>query len=244
MDSKTYAITTLRNSRLGGWEIQVMALGGRRFWRWVSDAKGTGSDFDLEAEHRKVVEIVENKPLESWSMSRADISAVQALVVELHPSDSIDVAGRVSSGIAPGARLETAMVDALSSSTGSGPNDLLNGLDHKPYWVSSLRYPAAFWQTGVFDRSLESWLERPLFLINETNGADATMVNHLAALVLVAESPRSTWPAGMHTEPCNDPSWIDAASDVTTRLARGAPGRKGQIDLYLAIRGKFECKHL
>jgi hypothetical protein len=136
-----------------------------------------------------------------------------------------------------------AMVDALSSSTGSGPNDLLNGLDRKPYWVSSLRYPAAFWQTGVFDRSLESWLERPLFLINETNSADAAVVNHLAALVLVAESPRSTWPTGMQMEPCLDPSWLKAASYVSTRLARGEPQRDGQIKLYLTLREQYRCKH-
>jgi len=244
VDSKTYAITTLRNRRLGGWEIQVMALNGRRFWRWVSDAKGSSSSFDLEAEHRGLVEIVEIRPLESWSMSRAAISGVQALVMELHPSDSIDVSGQISRVPTIDSPLEVAMLDALSVATGSGPNDLLNGLDRKPYWVSSLRYPAAFWQTGVFDRSLDNFLERPLFLINEMNNVDAAIVNHLTALVLAAESPRSTWPTGMHSEPCLDPSWLQAASDVSTRLARGAAGREGQIELYLAVRRQYHCKHL
>src|ERR1700674_1412915 len=68
LDSKSYAITTFRNTRLGGWEIQVMGWGGRRFWRWVSDAKGASPDFDLESEHKRLVHVVESEPLASWSM--------------------------------------------------------------------------------------------------------------------------------------------------------------------------------
>lgn len=91
IDGKTYAITTFRNSRLGGWELQVMGFGGRRFWRWISDAKGVRSDFDLEATHRKLVESAAGESVETWGMERSRIAMVQSLVMDLHPADSEDL---------------------------------------------------------------------------------------------------------------------------------------------------------
>jgi hypothetical protein len=94
VDGKTYAITTFRNNRLGGWELQVMGFGGRRFWRWISDAKGVRPDFDLEATHRKLVESVVSESVATWGMDRSRIAMVQSLVTELHPADSEDLIRR------------------------------------------------------------------------------------------------------------------------------------------------------
>jgi hypothetical protein len=64
--------------------------------------------------------------------------------------------------------IEAAMLFALQTTTSGGPNDLLKGQDGKPYWVSTVRYPAGHWQTAVFDQSLPHALDRPLFLMNTT----------------------------------------------------------------------------
>jgi hypothetical protein len=91
VDSTTHAVTTLRNNRLDGWELQVMSISGRRSWRWVSDAKGASQGFDLEAAHRELVHMAEHDPPHSWQMARSAISALQNMVTELHPADSQDL---------------------------------------------------------------------------------------------------------------------------------------------------------
>ncbi|TAN32364.1 hypothetical protein EPN29_09330 [bacterium] len=239
VDATTYAITTFRNKRLNGWELQVMSISGRKFWRWISDARGTSNDFDLEGAHRQLVQAAENDPPQSWQMSRSAISALQSLVMELHPADSNDVVGPTAVG-----QLEAAMVDALHVAVGSGPNDLLPGVDRKKYWVSTRRYPGAGWQTAVFDRSLTNWLDHPIFCINEMESPDDALANHVAALAVVAEGPRTTWPTGMHFEPCVVPSWLNAIQGVRDRLKVGTSDRKGHVDAYVALRQRYRCEHL
>jgi hypothetical protein len=239
VDHTTYAVTTLRNNRLDGWELQVMSISGRKFWRWISDTKGASADFDLEGAHRELVRAAENDPPQNWQMSRSAISALQDLVMQLHPADSSDLVGTPEPG-----QLEAAMVDALHVTIGSGPNDLLLGLDGTHYWVSTVRYPDAGWQTAVFDRGLTNWLEQPIFRINEMEDPDAAITNHLAALVVVAQDPRTAWPSGMHFEPCMDPSWLEAIQTVRNRLTVSTPDRNGQVDVYVALRQQYRCEHL
>ena len=134
---------------------------------------------------------------------------------------------------------ETALVYALSTTTGSGPSDGLNGRDGKPYWVSTLRYPAGHWQTAVFDHSAQDSLDHPLFLINTTTHPGDALQNHLAALILVAESPRPEWPTGMHSEPCNDPSWRRALDMVSARIQQTT---EGPIETYIYLRNQYHAK--
>jgi hypothetical protein len=124
---------------------------------------------------------------------------------------------------------ESALVYALSTTTGSGPSDGLNGRDGKPYWVSTLRYPAGHWQTVVFDHSAQDSLDHPLFLINTTSHPGDALQNHLAALILVAESPRPEWPTGLiSTAFASYYDWPEPedgpGAAVSNRLRRGKGG--------------------
>lgn len=239
VDGTTYAITTFRNKRLNGWELQVMGVSGRKFWRWISDAKGTAGDFDLEGAHRQLVQTAESEPTTNWQMPRSAISALQDLVMQFHPSDSTELAAPVEPG-----QLEAAMVEALYVTVGTGPNDLTPGLDGKKYWVSTVRYPDAGWQTAAFDRSLSNWLEQPLFRINDLEDPDAAIANHLTALEVIAHAPRTTWPSGIHFEPCRDPSWVQAAAGIQNRLGVGPADRARQVEAYIALRSQLNCTHL
>lgn len=141
-------------------------------------------------------------------------------------------------------QMDALMVGALYATTGSGPNDLLTGLDGRTYWVSTLRYPGAGWQTAVFDRSLPDWLNKPLFRINEMQDPSAAMANHVTALEVIARAPREAWPTGMHFEPCADPSWTTAAVDVAARLAGIADDRIKELDVYVGLRRELNARHL
>jgi len=141
-------------------------------------------------------------------------------------------------------QLDAMMVAALYATTGSGPNDQLMGVDGKAYWVSTLRYPAGFWQTAVFDRSNPNYLDHPLFLINESHEAAYAMANHLAALELIARSPRQTWPIGFHTEPCFEDSWMSAATEVRSLFAATSVHQIPEVDAYVALRSQLNCRHL
>jgi hypothetical protein len=111
--------------------------------------------------------------------------------------------------------IEAGMVFALQATTSAGPNDLLNGQDGKPYWVSTVRYPAGHWQTAVFDQSLPGPLNSPLFLMNTTAGPTDALINHLAALILLAE--RSEIRVAKR----------DARSMLGTCMAERSPSRYG-----------------
>ncbi len=73
---------------------------------------------------------------------------------------------------------------------------------------------------------------------------DEALANHVTALAVVAEDPRTTWPTGMHFEPCVVPSWLNAIQVVRERLKVGISDRNGQVDAYLALRQRYRCEHL
>ncbi len=137
------------------------------------------------------------------------------------------------------------MLFALQTTTSAGPNDLLNGQDGKPYWVSTVRYPAGHWQTAVFDQSLPNALDRPLFLMNATTDPTDALINHLAALVLIAGSPRSEWPTGMHDQ-CSEPTWRNAVEFATAQLqaTQGAVSAVHAVGTYVAMRERYQARHL
>jgi hypothetical protein len=136
------------------------------------------------------------------------------------------------------------MVFALQATTGSGPNDLLAGQDGRAYWVSTLRYPAGHWQTAAFDQSLAQPLDRPVFLMNTTSDPTDALVNHLAALMVIAENPRSEWPTGVHDQ-CSDPAWKRAVELVTGQVTAAGQleGNAGVVGAYVALRNRYHARH-
>jgi hypothetical protein len=139
---------------------------------------------------------------------------------------------------------EFRMVHALFTETRLGPNDeLLNQHSRKAYWISTIRYPEAGWQTGVFDRQRFFWLSRPIFRVNEMENPVRALLNHLITIVVVAESSPESWPKGMSwTEP-SETSWSDARTKVLVECPSGENPEE-IIDYYSKLRSRYQCVHL
>ncbi len=151
---------------------------------------------------------------------------------------------------------DRAVVVALFSQSSYGPNDeLVNRHDGKAYWVSSMRYSGAGWQTAVFDRKRFLWLSRPIFRVNEMDNMVRALLNHCISLIVVAESATGSWPKGMiWTEP-SESSWSEARSKVLSEWPKDwEPERaisqhgladfmepEGLVNFYSRLRRRYEC---
>ncbi len=138
--------------------------------------------------------------------------------------------------------LDGMMVSALWTGTKLGPNDeLLTQHAGKTYWVSTIRYPGAGWQTGVFNRKRVLWLMRPIFRVNEMDGATRALLNHFTAIIMVAEAAPETWPKGMNwTEP-SESSWLEARAKTLIESPRD--NLEGLVKFYSTLRSKYHCAH-
>lgn len=133
------------------------------------------------------------------------------------------------------------MLDAFWMRTGAGLNDQVTNLhDGNPYWISSVGRRAG-WQTAVFDRSRTLWIMRPILRINERENSVQALVNHLTAIIVVAEALPSSWPKGMKWSRPSEPSWRDVESRMVTELPYG--GWDQFAEWYTAVRIKYRCIH-
>jgi hypothetical protein len=143
----------------------------------------------------------------------------------------------------PGYTLESMMVAALWTETKVGPNDeLLNRHNGKAYWISTLRYPEAGWQTAVFDRKRILWLTRPIFRVNEMEDPFIALLNHCAAIIVVAEATPQSWPKGMKWSEPSEASWLTARARVMSEPPE-ASDPAAIIHFYDDLRRRYECIH-
>jgi len=149
-------------------------------------------------------------------------------------------------------QLDEQMVVALWTRTKAGMNDeLVNTHDARRYWISTIRYPRAGWQTAVFDRKRLIWEMRPIFRINEMESPAPAFINHCAAIMVVVEARRDAWPRGMKWKTPVEPSWQDAWAKVHSELPPDLSFRLGEfllpkweiVDFYADIRLRYHCTH-
>jgi hypothetical protein len=142
------------------------------------------------------------------------------------------------------------MIENLYTQTGVGVNDLvINRHDGKPYWISTLRFPDAGWQTGIFDRSLSSWLTQPLFRLNEMEVAPAALFNHVVAIALVAEARPHDWPRGMYWSRPELAIWTDRVVVMEAKLNEKfvSVTQSGDAEykaLYSEVRRLYQSEHM
>ena len=135
------------------------------------------------------------------------------------------------------------MLASLWTKTKVGPNDeLRNQHDGRAYWISTVRYPGAGWQTAVFDRKRICWLMRPIFRVNEMVSPFRAFLNHCTAIIVLAEAAPESWPKGMQVNEPSERSWLEAR----TKILNGAPkddDPQRLIEVYAALRSQHHCAH-
>jgi hypothetical protein len=138
---------------------------------------------------------------------------------------------------------ESMMVAALWTETKVGPNDELpNQYDRKAYWISTIRYPEAGWQTAVFNRNRLLWLMRPIFRINEMEDPFRALLNHCTAIIVVAEAKPQSWPRGMKWAEPAETSWLKARAKIINESPK-QNDPAGIIRFYSTLRSRYQCTH-
>jgi uncharacterized RDD family membrane protein YckC len=168
---------------------------------------------------------------------------------------SIDPPGVVESD----GSLEQAMLFNLwRGAVGLGLNDIVPAplQGNREYWVSTVAYPGGGRQTAVFDpRRLLSRL-RPVFRANVHDPTDVTtaLINHLAAIELIALERRDAWPYGMAASH-RAPAWINHTDRVGEKLIERLASHQAKQDagdsqppfdpvvVYRELRAAHHCRH-
>lgn len=156
---------------------------------------------------------------------------------------SVNTAVTAASGGVDPDTLDGSMVAALWTETRIGPNDELpNRHDGKTYWISTLRYPGAGWQTAAFNRERVLWLMRPMFRINEMASPVLAFLNHCTAIILVAEVKPQSWPKGMKWAEPSETIWLEARARIMSELPK-ENDPAAIVRFYSAIRSRYKCTH-
>jgi hypothetical protein len=154
-------------------------------------------------------------------------------------NDYFERSWRTLTGNAEMDSIDSKMVQALFTEAYFGPNDeLLNEHGRKTYWISTLRYRNTGWQTAVFDRDRLWGAWRPIFRINELEDPLRALLNHLTAIVAVAESLQESWPMGMKWKEPSEASWSEARTKVLIELSRVDSSLEGVLDCHSALRNQ------
>jgi hypothetical protein len=139
--------------------------------------------------------------------------------------------------------LDSLMVSALWTQTKIGLNDeLQNRHFGKSYWVSTVRYPGAGWQTAAFDRKRIFWLMRPIFRVNEMDSPFRAFLNHCTAIIVLAEAAPESWPKGMQWNEPSEASWLEARTKILNEAPKDDDPQE-VVDFYSALRSRYYCAH-
>jgi hypothetical protein len=132
-------------------------------------------------------------------------------------------------------------ITALCLEEKVGPRDeVTNPHDHRPYTISTIRYPGAGWQTAVFSRVRLLWLVRPLFRINEMENPYFALLNHFVAMVIVGETRSGSWPRGIKWDEPSESNWQEAKGNLVVKF--NPVDHKSLVRLYRALRTAYSAR--
>lgn len=159
-------------------------------------------------------------------------SSVERRIISRFRSRSITVGGHV-------ANEDVMLFEALYMKTALGPQDrLLNKQGGGSFRVSTCKFPFGVWQTAIFERARVFSRFRPVLRVNEMSQPFEAFINHLTALVLVAEATRSSWPVGIKWEAPPEQSWSTARQKVDAEIQDYT--NRGP-DYYSELRARYAC---